>query len=68
MINFKGEPLVKFHRPEIRGFNKEEVKKILKVGFCLKCHKENSFIFKSWKPELRCSKVKVAEFVFPKDF
>ncbi len=54
IVNFKGEPLVKFRPSNIRPFNKKEIIKILKVGVCLKCHKKSSKIFKNWKKNLKC--------------
>lgn len=56
LVNFEGETLVKFNRKGMRGFNKEEILKILRVGFCLNCHEENSTIFKHWKKNRRCPK------------
>ncbi|QER41401.1 hypothetical protein F1847_01095 [Thermodesulfobacterium sp. TA1] len=54
MVNLNGTTLVKFSRSGLRPFNQEELKRILRVGFCLKCHQENDVIFKNWPPKKTC--------------
>ncbi|MEZ0344552.1 MAG: hypothetical protein ABWJ99_07115 [Caldimicrobium sp.] len=56
IVNLQGETLIKFNRKGMRGFNQEEIIRILRVGFCLNCHKENSPIFKHWKRNIVCPK------------
>jgi hypothetical protein len=55
-VDFEGKTLVKFNRPEMRGFNRDELLRILRVGLCLKCHAEKDPLFKNWKTGLRCPK------------
>ncbi|MFN3406133.1 MAG: hypothetical protein ACK4UR_01685 [Caldimicrobium sp.] len=54
IINEKGETLVKFNRQHMRGFNSEEIYRILRVGICLECHKEKDKIYQQWKSNLSC--------------
>lgn len=56
IIDPAGHTIVKFNRKEMRGFTKEEWMRILRVGICLNCHKENSALFKRWKRDLSCPK------------
>ncbi len=58
IVNPEGESLVKFNKSGMRGFNKEEIIRILRVGLCLNCHEENSAIFKHWKKNINCPKFK----------
>ncbi len=56
IVSMEGENLVQFNRPKMRGFNKEELTKILRVGLCLNCHSQNHTIFQKWKNTLKCPK------------
>ena len=56
IVDLEGRTLVKFNRREMRGFTKEELKRILRVGLCLNCHEETSSLFKRWKKDIFCSK------------
>lgn len=67
-MTLEGKPLVNFNHPELRPFNKEELKRILKVGLCLKCHSEDTPVFTKWKSDLKCPKVKVHELELLRDF
>lgn len=52
-----GRQLQKGFRPNLRPFNKMELERILKVGLCLKCHKDFSDrAFKGYSAELECRK------------
>uniref|UniRef100_A0A832LXR1 Uncharacterized protein n=1 Tax=Caldimicrobium thiodismutans TaxID=1653476 RepID=A0A832LXR1_9BACT len=57
IVDFEGNTLVKFNRPGMRGFNKEELERILKIGICLNCHNPKDRIFMNWKRELRCPRL-----------
>ncbi|BAU23357.1 hypothetical protein THC_0973 [Caldimicrobium thiodismutans] len=56
IVTPEGKTLVKFNRPEMRGFNEEELLRILRVGLCLNCHSEKDKLFKTWKRDTRCPK------------
>lgn len=56
IIDEKGKTLVKFNRKDMRGFNKEEWEKILKVGICLGCHKGTDQIYRIWHKDIACPK------------
>lgn len=56
IINQEGKTLVKFNRENMRGFNKEEIEKILKVGICLGCHPGHDRIYLRWRKEISCPK------------
>ena len=45
-VDIDGRPLQK-SRPGLRPFNKEELRRILRVGLCVKCH--NSYQDAAWK-------------------
>ena len=56
IVDLEGRTLVKFNRREMRGFTKEELKRILRVGLCLNCHEETSSFFRRWKKDIFCPK------------
>ncbi len=56
LIDFEGRTLIRFNRPEMRGFNRDELLRILRVGLCLNCHTDRDPLFKNWKAGLRCPK------------
>lgn len=41
-VDLDGKPLQHSNRPDLRPFNKEEIRRILRVGQCLPCHKDYS--------------------------
>ncbi|HHI97662.1 MAG TPA: hypothetical protein ENJ96_07390 [Thermodesulfatator atlanticus] len=55
LTNLKGEIFVNLSREDLRPFNPEEMKRILRVGLCLKCHQDFSDpVMMNWRPEMRC--------------
>jgi hypothetical protein len=54
----EGRSLVKFNREGLRPFTKEELDRILKVGLCLSCHEERDRIFKNWRSDLKCPRLR----------
>jgi len=51
-VDTEGNPLVHLGRPGLRPFNKRELGRIVKVGFCLPCHKNmEDPVMKSWKKD-----------------
>ena len=54
----EGKALVDFNRKGLRPFTKEELDRILKVGVCLACHAEGDRLFKNWRRDLKCQRLK----------
>ncbi len=55
-VNIDGTPLQKTSRPDLRPFNGEELRRILRVGLCLGCHKDrmDDRAFKKYRPDTAC--------------
>ncbi|MCS7198872.1 MAG: hypothetical protein NZ850_00780 [Caldimicrobium sp.] len=54
IVDPQGNTLVKFNRPNMRGFNRGELERVLKVGLCLNCHPPEHKIFLEWKGDFLC--------------
>ncbi|OAG27413.1 hypothetical protein [Thermodesulfatator autotrophicus] len=55
VTDLNGKVFVNFSRKDLRAFTPEEIKRILRVGLCLPCHKDFSDpVMKNWKPGLTC--------------
>ncbi|MDR0476449.1 MAG: amino acid ABC transporter substrate-binding protein [Desulfobulbaceae bacterium] len=70
-VDIEGRPLQKSSRPGLRPFNKEELRRILRVGLCLPCHGDyHDAVWKNYdskshgqpNDQLRCSKTGAAAF------
>jgi hypothetical protein len=56
-VDIDGNPLQKSARRDLRPFNREELRRILRVGQCLPCHKEyNDPAYRNYTPATRCPK------------
>jgi len=54
-VTIDGEQLQHGSRDNLRPFNGDELKRILRVGLCLKCHKEyNDPAYKNYDPKRPC--------------
>ena len=51
-VDIDGNPLVHTSRKDLRPFNKVELERILYVGLCLTCHKDQrDKIYELWQPQ-----------------
>lgn len=57
IVDIHGNTKVKFNRANMRGFDKGEIERILRVGICLNCHQEDDRVFKNWSNRKNCPKV-----------
>ncbi len=54
LTNLSGEPLVNF-RPGVSAFSGPEIRRILRVGLCLPCHRDFSDpVMRNWPPKRPC--------------
>ena len=54
VVTLSGKPLVHF-RPGVRAFGAEDLRRILKVGLCLPCHRDFSDpVMRNWPPRRPC--------------
>jgi hypothetical protein len=57
-VTLDGMPLQKSSRPDLRPFNGTELKKILRVGFCVRCHDRYSDpIWQKYTVDTKCKRV-----------
>ncbi len=57
-VSIDGKPLQHSSRPDLRPFNGEELKKILKVGECAGCHNQyDDPIWKSYSQDMVCTRL-----------
>ncbi len=55
LVDTSGQPLTNLSRPNLRPFNQEEIRRILRVGLCLVCHPDYSDpVMQNWRPDLTC--------------
>ncbi len=55
-VDIDGRPLQHGSRPDLRPFNREELRRILRVGLCLECHHDYSDpAFRSYDPQRSCA-------------
>ncbi|HBI15517.1 MAG TPA: amino acid ABC transporter substrate-binding protein [Desulfobulbaceae bacterium] len=56
-VTMDGEALQHGSRPEVRPFNGEELKRILRIGLCLQCHKDiRDPAYRDYDPKRPCPK------------
>jgi hypothetical protein len=53
-VSMDGEPLQNSSRPDLRPFNGEELRRILRVGECLGCHEQNDPVFANYSQTMQC--------------
>lgn len=54
-VDLSGKPLQKSARADLRPFNGEELRRILRVGLCLECHRElNDPAWRGYRPTTTC--------------
>ncbi|MBU0674095.1 MAG: amino acid ABC transporter substrate-binding protein, partial [Proteobacteria bacterium] len=54
-VDLNGTPLQKSARPDLRPFNREELRRILRIGLCLQCHKTgNDPAYRTYTPGTLC--------------
>lgn len=59
-VNVDGEALQHGSRPDLRPFNKEELKSILRVGLCVGCHdRYEDPMWKNYNKETTCSRMDI---------
>ncbi|MCK4840229.1 MAG: hypothetical protein KAS94_15590, partial [Desulfobulbaceae bacterium] len=47
--------LQKSSRPDLRPFNRKELRRILRVGLCIECHTNyDDLAFRNYRPETTC--------------
>ncbi|MBU1986872.1 MAG: hypothetical protein KJ846_06550, partial [Proteobacteria bacterium] len=57
-----GQPLQHGSRPDLRPFNGEELRNILRVGLCIECHGEYSDpVWKKYNSTVQCSVQKLED-------
>ncbi|MEN8189078.1 MAG: hypothetical protein ABFS19_04475 [Thermodesulfobacteriota bacterium] len=57
-VTIDGEPLQHTSRDDLRPFNGEELKKILRVGVCVGCHdRYDDPIWKDYSEKMECSRI-----------
>ncbi len=55
LTNLRGQRYVYLSRKDLRPFNPEEIKRILRVGLCLDCHSDFSDpVMRNWNPQKIC--------------
>ena len=55
LTDLSGRPLTYLSRKDLRPFTAEEIKRILRVGLCLPCHKDFSDpVMRHWDPKAKC--------------
>ena len=55
LTDLNGRVFVNLSRKDLRPFNPEEIKRILRVGLCLECHPDfTDPVMKNWDPKKRC--------------
>ena len=55
VVDLEGHVLVHFSRPDLRPFTPQEMKRILRVGLCLPCHRDfDDPVMRRWDPKKRC--------------
>jgi len=55
VTNLEGRVFVHFSRPDLRAFRAEELKRILRVGLCLSCHRDFSDpVMRQWDRRKKC--------------
>jgi hypothetical protein len=60
-VDIEGRPLQKSSRPNLRPFNKEELRRILRVGLCASCHDSyQDAAWKNYEGKSQCPKEKSA--------
>ena len=56
-VDISGQPLQKSSRADLRPFNREEIRRILRIGRCLPCHTEYTDpAYRSYSPDKICPK------------
>jgi len=56
-VSIDGTPLQKSARKDLRPFNREEIRRILRIGVCLPCHKTyDDPAYRNYTPAVRCPK------------
>lgn len=56
-VTIDGKPLQNGSRPDLRPFNGEELRRILRVGLCLQCHKDiRDPAYRNYDPKRPCPK------------
>lgn len=56
-VDINGKPLQKSARLDLRPFNREELRRILRVGLCLPCHNTyTDLAYRDYTPDRRCPK------------
>jgi hypothetical protein len=54
-VDINGAPLQKSSRPDLRPFNREELRRILRVGLCVECHVSyDDNVFRNYSPTSNC--------------
>jgi len=54
-VSIDGKQLQHGSRDNLRPFNGDELKRILRVGLCLKCHRDyNDAAYKNYDPKRPC--------------
>jgi hypothetical protein len=54
-VDLNGKPLQKSSRPDLRPFDRTELKRILRVGLCLECHRDyNDRAFINYTADTNC--------------
>ena len=62
-VDIDGRPLQKSSRPGLRPFNKEELRRILRVGLCLNCHGDyRDTAWKKYNGQPKCPKTGATAF------
>ena len=57
VTDLSGRVWVHFSRPDLRAFSPQEMRRILRVGLCLPCHKDFSDpVMRHWPPERKCTR------------
>ena len=55
-VSMDGEALQNSSRSDLRPFNGEELRRILRVGECLGCHEQTDTLFANYTKEMQCPK------------
>lgn len=56
-VDIAGKALQNSSRPELRPFNREELRSILKIGNCVRCHNRyDDVVWQNYSAETKCSR------------